>query len=311
MYSFVLRYILTKIDIIFSYSFFYLLLWSKQTSIATMRKILPFILGAMTLFSCGNTNAGKSSEASGRGSDPAQTAAAKPDKITVYGLEVVAEYPHDVTSYTQGLFFHDGEMYETTGQYGHSTLRKVDLQTGKALFREDLADEYFLEGSVVMGDNLYILTWQERIALVYDAKTLKLKSAKPYPREGWGLTTDGKRLIASDGSAYIYFLDAGLNAVSRVMVKAGSNAVPWLNELEYIDGKIWANVYTSDEIAIINPTSGYVEGVVDCRGLLPEELRTYDTDVLNGIAYNPEDGKIYLTGKNWPKLYEVKVVEKK
>ena len=270
-----------------------------------MRKILPYIFGAFMLFACGNTNAGKSDAASGSASTPA----ARPGKIKEYKLEVVAEYPHDVTSYTQGLFFHDGEMYETTGQYGKSTLRKVDLKTGEALVREDFDKEYFVEGSVVMGGNLYILTWQERVAFIYDAKTLEYKSTKSYPREGWGLTTDGNRLIASDGSAYIYFLDAGMNAKSRIQVKAGSHVVPWLNELEYIDGKIWANVYTSDEIAIIDPSSGHVEGVIDCRGLLPKELHTYETDVLNGIAYNPQDGKIYLTGKNWPKLYEVRIVE--
>jgi glutamine cyclotransferase len=271
-----------------------------------MRKIIPFIFGALLLFSCGNTNAGKSQAASTAAPAPA----AKPDKIKEYRLEVVAEYPHDVTSYTQGLFFYEGYLYETTGQYGKSTLRKVDLKTGKALAQENFDDEYFVEGSVVMGDNLYVLTWQEGVAFIYDARTMKYKSVKAYPREGWGLTTDGKKLIASDGTAYIYFLDASMNATSRILVKAGSRAIPWLNELEYINGKIWANIYTSDEIAIINPSSGNIEGVIDCRGLLPKELHTYDTDVLNGIAYNPNDGKIYLTGKNWPKLYEVKIVEK-
>ena len=138
--------------------------------------------------------------------------------------------------------------------------------------------------------------------------TLKYKSARTYPREGWGITTDGKSLIASDGSSYLYFLDDKLNPQKRLQVKIGSRPVQWLNELEYINGKIWANVYTSDEIVIIDPATGYIEGVVDCRGLLPQELRTVDTDVLNGIAFNPKDGKIYLTGKNWPKLYEIKLV---
>jgi glutamine cyclotransferase len=148
----------------------------------------------------------------------------------------------------------------------------------------------------------------EKIAFIYDAKTLKYKAAKTYPREGWGLTTDGKSLIASDGTSFLYFMDEAMNTRKRLQVKVGSRAVPWLNELEYINGRIWANIYTSDEIVIINPTTGYVEGVIDCRGLLPAELHKDDTDVLNGIAYNPQDGKIYLTGKNWPKLYEIKLI---
>lgn len=269
-----------------------------------MRRILPYILGVLMLFSCGNSNAGKPASAE-------KKTVTRPGRILEYRLEVVAEYPHDVTSYTQGLFFHEGELYETTGQYGSSTLRKVDLATGKAVERQDFDDKYFIEGSVVLGDNIYILTWQEHAVFVYDAETFEHRSTKTYPREGWGITTDGKQLIASDGTSFLYFMNENLDVQRKVQVKAGSRAVSWLNELEYIGGKVWANIYTSDEIAIINPTSGYVEGVIDCRDLLPKELRTYDTDVLNGIAYDSATGKLYLTGKNWPKLYEVKVVEKK
>jgi glutamine cyclotransferase len=268
-----------------------------------MRYILPYVFGALMLFSCANSNAGKASS-------EAKTVSSPP-RIQEYRLEVVAEYPHDVTSYTQGLFFHQGELYETTGQYGRSTLRKVDLMTGEAIELKEIDDKYFVEGSVVLGDDLYVLTWQEKEVFIYDSATLEFKASKRYPREGWGLTTDGKELIASDGSAFLYFMDKDLNVNRRLQVKAGYRAVQWLNELEYIGGKIWANVYTSDEIAIINPSSGYVEAVIDCKGLLPEELYTSDTDVLNGIAYNPQTGRLYLTGKNWPKLYEVKVVEKK
>jgi glutamine cyclotransferase len=231
------------------------------------------------------------------------------EKIKLYKLEVVAEYPHDVTSYTQGLFFQDGQLYESTGQYGSSTFRKVDLTSGKALHKFGLNEKYFVEGSVMLGDNLYILTWVENVAFVYDAKTLKYKKTYKYPREGWGLTTDGTNLIASDGSSMLYFMDKDMKFIRKVQVTVDSTPLRWLNELEYIDGKIWANVYTYDEIVIINPTSGKVEAVVDCRGLLPKELHTANTDVLNGIAYNPKNGKIYLTGKNWPKLYEVKLVE--
>lgn len=231
--------------------------------------------------------------------------------VSQYKLEVVAEYPHDIGAYTQGLFFHEGQMYETTGLRGKSTLRKVDVTTGKPVVKYDFSDKYFVEGSVVFNDNLYILTWDSKVAFVYDADSLKYKSTWKYPREGWGITTDGKQLIASDGSSMLYFMDDKFSLQRRVYVKYEDRPVRWLNELEYIEGKIWANVYTTDEIVIINPKDGRVEGIVDCRGLLPKELYTPDTDVLNGIAYNPDTGKIYLTGKNWPKMYEVKLIEKK
>lgn len=232
-------------------------------------------------------------------------------QVKEYSLEVVAEYPHDTESYTQGLFFNDGQMYESTGLHGKSTFRMVDMQTGKALKRLDFDDKYFVEGSVMWKGNLYILTWETKMAFVYDAETLEYKSTWKYPREGWGITTDGKQLIASDGSAYLYFMNENFALDRKVRVTVEDRPVRFLNELEYIDGKIWANVYTSDDIVIINPKDGRIQGVVDCRGLLPKELRTPTTDVLNGIAYNPADGKIYLTGKNWPKLYEVRLVEKK
>ena len=232
-------------------------------------------------------------------------------KVKEYRLEVVAEYPHDTESYTQGLFFRDGQMYESTGQFGLSTFRKVNLNTGAAEERLDFSKEYFVEGSVMFDDNLYILTWTNRKAFIYDAETLKYKSTWKYPREGWGITTDGKQLIASDGSANLYFMDKNFKLDRKVTVKYEDRPVRWLNELEYIKGKVWANVYTSDEIVIINPRDGSVEGIIDCRGLLPKELYAADTDVLNGIAYDKNADKFYLTGKNWPKLYEVRLVKKK
>ncbi len=231
-------------------------------------------------------------------------------KVKNYKIEVADEFPHDTESYTQGLFFHDGQMYESTGLNGKSTFRKVDLETGEAVKRMNFDSKYFIEGSVIHGDNLYILTWESRVAFVYDANTLEYKSSWKYPREGWGITTDGRQLIASDGTANLYFMDENFALDRRVVVKIDDRPVRFLNELEYIDGKIWANVYTSDEIVIINPKDGRVEGVIDCKGLLPRELRTVTTDVLNGIAYNEKTGKIYLTGKNWPKLYEIRIVEK-
>lgn len=230
-------------------------------------------------------------------------------KVREYRIRVVKEYPHDVTSYTQGLFFHGDSLYESTGQYGESTFRTVDLETGRALSRQDFSRKYFLEGSVIFGKDLYLLTWTNKVAFRYDAATHKYKSTVPYLREGWGLTTDGKQLIASDGSSFLYFMDADLKVLRRQRVTLNGKSVRYLNELEYIDGKVWANVYTTDTIVIIDPSDGKVTATVDCTGLLPYQERTPETDVLNGIAVD-KDGRIFLTGKYWPKLYEV-VLEKK
>jgi glutamine cyclotransferase len=183
------------------------------------------------------------------------------------------------------------------------------METGNPLKKMDFDKKYFIEGSVVFNDNIYILTWDSKVTFAYGVDSLDYRATWKYPREGWGLTTDGTNLIASDGSSMLYFMDKDMKFIRKVQVTVDSTPLRWLNELEYIDGKIWANVYTYDEIVIINPTSGKVEAVVDCRGLLPKELHTASTDVLNGIAYNPKNGKIYLTGKNWPKLYEVKLIE--
>lgn len=230
-------------------------------------------------------------------------------EVKRYRLEVVAEYPHDTQSYTQGLFFDNGQLYESTGLNGKSTFRVVDLQTGKALKRLDFDKKYFVEGSVMFDGKLYIMTWQNRVVFIYDAETLEYKSTHRYSRQGWGITSDGKQLIASDGTANLYFMDGNLKLDRKMLVTLNDKPVMWLNELEYIDGRVWANVYTSDEIVIINPRTGVVEGVIDCSGLLPRKLHSDTTDVLNGIAFNPVDGKIYLTGKNWPKMYEVKLEE--
>ena len=231
-------------------------------------------------------------------------------KVERYKIEVVKAYPHDTGSYTQGLFWHDGSLYESTGLNGKSTFRKVDLQSGQALTKLPFNKKYFVEGSVILGDKLYILTWTNKVVFIYDANTLEYRRTYSYPREGWGLTTDGKSLISSDGSSRIYFLTPELKFERSINVTLNGRAVRYLNELEWIDGRIWANVYTTDTIVIINPDTGIVEATVDCEGLLPERLRTYDTDVLNGIAVDSE-GRIFLTGKNWPELYEVKLVGEK
>ena len=224
-----------------------------------------------------------------------------------FTIEVVKEYDHDTGAYTQGLFFHNEELFESTGQYGESTIRKVDLKSGQVTRKLNFARKYFAEGSVILGENLYVLTWTNKVAFIYDAATLEYKQTYSYPREGWGLTTDGKNLIASDGTSRLYFLSPELKLQKSLTVKLNGRPIRFLNELEWIDGRIWANVYTSDVILIINPSSGEVEATVDCGGLLPDKLRGPETDVLNGIAVD-KDGRIYLTGKNWPRLYEVKLV---
>lgn len=230
-------------------------------------------------------------------------------QVVPYKVKVVKEYPHDRGAYTQGLFFHGDTLYETTGQYGESSIRTVDLSTGKPIEKKKLSRKYFGEGSVILGKDLYVLTWTNKVAFRYDAATLQYKSTVSYPREGWGLTTDGKQLIASDGSATLYFLDADMKVTRRQQVTMNGRPVRNLNELEWIDGKVWANVYLTDVIVVINPDSGKVEAAVNCSGLLPQALRNRDTDVLNGIAVDG-DGRIYLTGKNWPRLYQVELVKK-
>ena len=240
---------------------------------------------------------------------PALTCACD-SKVTHYEVEVLEEYNHDTNSYTQGLFFHEGRMYESTGQYGKSTFREVDLSTGRALRKVEFDKKYFVEGSCIFNDALYILTWENKEVFKYDPSTLEPIARARYPRQGWGLTTDGEQLIASDGSAYLFFMDGDLKLKRKVLVTLDERPVRWLNELEYVDGMVWANVYMTDDIVIINPKDGKVHGVISCKGLLPRKLQKPDTDVLNGIAFNPADGSLYLTGKNWPRLYKVKIVKK-
>lgn len=237
------------------------------------------------------------------------SAACSNAQVKEYKVKVVKEYPHDAGAYTQGLFFHDGTLYETTGQWGESCIRTVDLETGQPIINKLLSDKYFGEGSAILGDNLYVLTWTNKVAFIYDAKTLTYKKTVGYPRQGWGMTTDGKQLFATDGSANLYFLDENLKVLKKQQVTLNGRPLRNLNELEYIDGKIWANVYLTDMIAIINPKNGKVEATIDCNGLLPSKLKTKETDVLNGIAIDGQ-GRIYLTGKYWPRLYQIELISK-
>lgn len=227
-----------------------------------------------------------------------------------YTFKIEEVLPHDRNAYTQGLFFHEGQLYESCGGYGTSSFRLVDLKSGNVLKKIEFDRSFFIEGSCVMGNLLYILTWQEKVCLVYDIRTLKKIGYFRMLEEGWGLTSDGEYLIASDGSAKIYFRDPETFVVKKsIEVSKNGYEVKFLNELEYINGEIWANVYGWDEIVVIDPATGKVTKSIDCTSLLDKSLIRNNTDVLNGIAYDAKSGNIYLTGKNWPKMYRISIVQ--
>ena len=224
-------------------------------------------------------------------------------------LTNVTEYPHDTSSFTQGLFFHNGELYESTGRYAESKIYKnVDIATGKPQKEYIFDDAIFAEGSVVFEDTLYVLTYKEEQVLVFDPDTLEHLTTYSYPRQGWGLTTDGEYLIASDGSEYLYFMDGELNTERKVRVKNNGSKVMNINELEYINGEIWANQWLTENILIIDPESGNVTRTIDLSGLYTPISDSAD-DVLNGIAYDKDSGKVYITGKCWDKLYEFEIIQ--
>lgn len=229
----------------------------------------------------------------------------------VLGYKVVNVYPHDTTSYTQGLEYHDGKFLESTGEYGFSTLRWVDLKSGKALQRIDIDKQYFAEGVSLIGDKIVLLTWKANMGFIYDAKSLQQIGTFPYQnsREGWGLAFDGKQLIKSDGTNRIWFLNKDTyKEESYIDVYDDKDQVDQLNELEYIDGKIYANIYQTDKIAIINPKSGSIEQYVDLTGILPAKDKFSNTDVLNGIAWDAKGKRLFVTGKKFDKLFEITLV---
>jgi len=238
------------------------------------------------------------------------TAAALPrDKgPPVDGFRLIASYPHDPEAFCQGLVVIDGAMYEGTGQYGSSSLRQVDLPTGKVQRFVPLNNAYFGEGIAVLKDKLYQLTWKERVAIVYDLASLSPVSSFRYQGEGWGLTTDGELLIMSDGSSTLRFFDPNTFEVKRrVTVKNRGREVDKLNELEFVNGEIYANIWYSDRIARISPKTGEVLGWIDLSNLWPSLQRPSRETVLNGIAYDEKNKRLYVTGKNWPLLYHIEV----
>ena len=229
------------------------------------------------------------------------------DKSDSY--RVVHAYPHDPQAYTQGLLFLDGHLYESTGLNGRSSLRMVDLTTGRVLQSVPVPSQYFAEGLASWGSTLIQLTWQSHVAFVYDRFSFRLLRTIPYDGEGWGLTQDGQGLILSDGSATLKFLDpADFHVVRTIQVTDQGAPVTQLNELEYVRGEIYANVWHSDRIGRISPATGKVLGWIDLAGILPADQHTDPEAVLNGIAYDATHNRLFVTGKLWPRLFEIKVV---
>ncbi|MGA2181454.1 MAG: glutaminyl-peptide cyclotransferase [Bryobacteraceae bacterium] len=238
-------------------------------------------------------------------------AAAQPGASTPeYTVRVLHVYPHDPGAFTQGLEYHDGFLYEGTGLEGHSTLRKVELETGKVLRETRLSSEYFGEGITVLHNQIFQLTWLAQKGFVYEQGTFRLLRLFRYPGEGWGLTNDGRQIYMSDGTTQIRCWDpATLRETRRINVHDGADEVAMLNELEFVRGEIYANVWRTDRIARISPADGRVLGWIDLAGLL-SPMERWRTDVLNGIAYDAAGGRLFVTGKLWPKLFQIEVVTK-
>lgn len=234
-----------------------------------------------------------------------------PPRHPVYSYQVLSTYPHDPQAFTQGLVYHDGFLYESTGLVDRSSLRKVALETGQVLTKVNVPSPYFAEGLAIFADRAIQLTWQHHIAFVYQLSSFQPLENFSYPTEGWGLTDDGHMLIMSDGTDVIRFLDPQTFQVRRtIAVRDGTTPVIRLNELEYIDGEIFANVWLTDKILRVSPLTGKVNSTIDLTGLLTPAERS-SADVLNGIAYDAATKRIFVTGKLWPKLFEVKFLIKR
>jgi glutamine cyclotransferase len=227
----------------------------------------------------------------------------------IYTYKVIAKYPHSTDSYTEGLFYLDGMFYEGTGRAGQSAVLVVDPKTGKITRRHNLSSEYFGEGIVDWGPNIYEWTWTSHVCFVYDRRTLRLVKQFTYAGEGWGMTRTDKELITSDGTATLRFRDPDtFKETHKIVVREGSIRVDRLNELEFINGEIYANIWHSDMLVRISPRDGQVIAWIDLTGLLPAEQKVDDESVLNGIAYDAQHDRLFVTGKQWPTLFEIKVI---
>ncbi|HEX8176447.1 MAG TPA: glutaminyl-peptide cyclotransferase [Pyrinomonadaceae bacterium] len=270
----------------------------------------------LTLPACGDgggsriraANSPAQATPSGSSSNGSVEKPAPVEEIPTYTYEIVETYPHDPKAYTQGLIFHDGMLYESTGQYGESSLRRVELKKGKVKKKIDVPGQYFAEGMTILNGKIYQLTWQQSKGFIYDPKEFKLEGEFHYEGEGWGLTTDGQSLILSDGTDRLRFLDpATFRVIKTVNVLNNREPLLDINELEYIHGRIYANVWKMDKIACIDPQTGHVIAWIDLSGLRPEESLGNTENVLNGIAYDSTHDRLYVTGKRWPKLFEIRL----
>jgi glutaminyl-peptide cyclotransferase len=240
------------------------------------------------------------------GSTPGEEGPPPSPPAPVEAVEQVRSFPHDSTAFTQGLVWQAGTLYESTGRYGSSSIREVDLESGAVRRMTPLAPQYFAEGIAAVGDSIYQLTWREGMMFIYDRATLRQVGQVQYNGEGWGLTTDGRSLIVSDGTSYLTFLEARTLEPQRTLaVTDGGAAVADLNELEWVRGEVWANVWHTNRIARIDPATGHVKGWLDLAAIVP---RVSDPEgVLNGIAYDEQANRLLVTGKLWPRLFEIRV----
>ncbi len=236
---------------------------------------------------------------------PSSTA---PTTITHYSYTIVNTYPHDSNAFTEGLVYSDGSLYESTGINGNSSLRRVDLTTGNVLQEYTLPDQYFGEGIAVVNNTIVQLTWESQIGFIYDKTTFAPLGNFTFQTEGWGLTFDGKHLIMSDGTSNLYFIDpTTFGRTGQIQVHDGNTSIVNINELEYINGDVYANIWQTNTIAIINPQTGQVKAWIDLTGL-PSENNSDPNAVLNGIAYDQNSSRLFVTGKDWPSLYQIKLV---
>ncbi|MBP8960335.1 MAG: glutaminyl-peptide cyclotransferase [Bacteroidales bacterium] len=226
------------------------------------------------------------------------------------GYVVINSYPHDSEAFTQGLVYHKGYLYEGTGQENKSSLRKTNLKTGEIISQHNLESRFFGEGIAILNNKIYQLTWQTKVGFVYDLETMQQINKFYYPTEGWGLTTMDNKLVMSDGSNILYIIDPEMFlTISQIEVCDNKGIVTNLNELEYINGEIWANIWETDLIARIDPESGKVLAYIDLKGIMDVPGFDISVNVLNGIAFDRDNGRIFVTGKNWPKLFEIQVKE--
>jgi glutamine cyclotransferase len=288
----------------------------KRVIIATLAGVVLIAAGVLLAAFYGDNLPGtpnpSSSPSPSSKPTPTQTLSPTPtptqQKPLIYTYSIVHTYPHDISAFTEGLVFQDGSLFESTGMFAYSSLRRVDLASGEVLQQTVLDSQYFGEGIAVVNDTIVQLTWRNHVGFVYGKDNFTLLRTFIYQTEGWGITFNGTHLIMSDGSPNLYFLDpATFAVVGQVSVRDGKTPIMNINELEYVNGDLYANIWMDAKIAVINPSTGQIKAWIDLSGLHSE---SNIDDVLNGIAYDQQTGRLFVTGKNWPSLYEIKLVLK-